>query len=83
MVIYSRLTEGNADWVIREQIAAFRALDQDVEWKVYGHDTPSDLPHRLLAHGFTAEDAESVMVLDIREAPAELLRPPRLSYPPG
>jgi len=76
MVIYSRLTEENADRVIGEQIAAFRALDQDFEWKLYGHDTPSNLKDRLLTRGFTAEDAESVMVLEVENAPAELLRPP-------
>lgn len=75
MVVYSRLTEANADRVIEEQIAAFQALGQPFEWKVYGHDGPSDLKARLLARGFTPEDSESVMVLDLQEAPAELLRP--------
>jgi len=75
MVIYSRLTGENADRVIEEQITAFRALDQDFEWKLYGHDTPSDLKDRLLSHGFTAEYTESVMVLAVEDAPAELLRP--------
>lgn len=75
MVIYSRLSEENADSVIEAQIAAFRDLGQDFEWKVYGHDAPADLKERLLARGFTPEDPESVMVLEIDEAPAGLLRP--------
>ncbi len=75
MVVYSQLTEGNADRVIEEQIAAFQAHGQDFEWKLYGHDTPANLKERLLAHDFTPETSESVMVLDLQEAPAALLQP--------
>ena len=75
MVIYSRLTEDRADQVIAEQIACFQGLGQDFEWKLYGHDTPADLKGRLLAHGFVAEPPESLLVLDLQEAPAKLLEP--------
>jgi len=76
-VLYSNLSAANADRVIEAQIAAFRALGQDFEWKVYGHDAPADLAQRLLDHGFIAEPAESVMVLELRQAPGALLAPVR------
>lgn len=34
------------------------------EWKTYAHDEPSDLPARLLAAGFVAEDTETVAIAD-------------------
>lgn len=74
-VIHSRLDAGNADRVIAEQIAYFQSIGQAFEWKTFGHDTPPDLHARLLAAGFEAEEPESFLVLDVEEAPAELLRP--------
>ena len=61
-VIYSQLSEDNADEIIREQIAFFEHLGQDFEWKLFEHDRPSDLKERLVAHGFTVEDAGAPMV---------------------
>lgn len=74
-VIYSQLTEANADAVIREQIAFFERLGQNFEWKLFEHDRPSDLKERLEAHGFLVEEAEAVMVLDLAEAPPVLWQP--------
>lgn len=74
-VIYSQLTEANADDVIREQVAYFESLGQNFEWKLYEHDRPSDLKERLEARGFTVEEGEAVMVLDLAEAPAFLWQP--------
>jgi GNAT superfamily N-acetyltransferase len=74
-VVYSRLDADSADRVIDEQIAFFEALGQDFEWKLYGHDTPADLRERLLARGFAPEEPESLLILDLQEAPARLLAP--------
>lgn len=73
-------TEGaELDELIARTIAHYR--DQtDVrafEWKTRGHDAPADLPARLLAHGFTAEEPETVM---IGEAAGLTTAPP---LPPG
>jgi GNAT superfamily N-acetyltransferase len=74
-VIYSHLTETNAEAVIREQIAFFERLGQNFEWKLFEHDRPSDLKDRLEAHGFLVEEAEAIMVLDLAEAPQVLWQP--------
>ena len=74
-VLYSQLDAGNADRVIAEQRAYFAGLGMEVEWKLYGHDRPADLGDRLLAHGFVPEELESVMVLDMLEAPDAYWQP--------
>jgi GNAT superfamily N-acetyltransferase len=74
-VLYSRLDEQTADRVIQEQVAFFTTHDLRLEWKVYGHDTPSDLGPRLKRFGFTPEEPETVMLLDLQDAPASLFEP--------
>ena len=74
-IIYSQLDETNVDQVIREQIAWFTARGQNFEWKAYDYDTPADLVARLAAQGFIIEESESIMVLDLAQAPAALLQP--------
>lgn len=64
-IIYSRLSEASADRAIEDQVAYFTPLGQAVEWKVYGHDRPSDLGARLAAHGFRADEPETLMVFDL------------------
>jgi hypothetical protein len=67
---YSALNERNADTVIREQVAHYHRLGAEVEWTVYGHDSPADLRQRLLLHGFQIGPRENVVVLDLQSAPA-------------
>lgn len=74
-VLYSQLDERNADRVIAEQQAYFAGLGQELEWKLYGHDRPADLGDRLAAHGFVPEEPESVMVLDMDDAPPVYWQP--------
>jgi GNAT superfamily N-acetyltransferase len=64
-VIWSRLTEAIADQLIAEQVAFFIERGQNFEWKRYGYDGPADLDERLLRHGFSREELESVMVMDL------------------
>ncbi|KPL80521.1 hypothetical protein ADN00_01345 [Ornatilinea apprima] len=85
-VIYSRLDESNADAAIEAEIARFRAAGQDFTWKVYDHDTPPDLKARLTTRGFSAQELEAVLVLDMDSAPPAFFHPPaqtarRLSDP--
>lgn len=68
-VSWSNLNEENADAAIRSQIEYFGKLGADFEWKYYSYDKPQDLPQRLLAHGFSAEEPEALMVADITDLP--------------
>jgi len=61
-VLWSDLDETDADVVIAEQIAYFTELGRDFEWKLYGHDLPTDLGQRLTAAGFTPEPPETLMI---------------------
>jgi len=74
-VNWSHVTAENADRVIREQIAYFTEHNFNFEWKLFGYDGPPDLGERLLAAGFAVEPVESVMILDLEEAPATQWEP--------
>lgn len=74
-VLYSRLTDENAEEVIGEQIAFYGRYGLSFEWKVYDHDTPSDLHARLLMQGFKVRERDAIMALDIHAASPILLQP--------
>jgi GNAT superfamily N-acetyltransferase len=63
-VVWSQLTPDSADAVIAAQRAYFMARGTPVEWKYYDYDQPPDLPQRLLAAGFEAEDEELMLVAE-------------------
>ncbi|AHI02138.1 GNAT family N-acetyltransferase [Kutzneria viridogrisea] len=50
------------DELIVRQREFFAARAEGVEWKTRGHDLPEELPERLVAAGFAAEDQETVLV---------------------
>ncbi|MFH7334485.1 GNAT family N-acetyltransferase [Streptomyces sp. KHY 26] len=64
-VLWSDLDAADADAAIQEQIAHFTALGTDFEWKHHSHDRPPALGARLLAAGFRAEPAETLMIGEI------------------
>ncbi len=74
-VAFSSLAHADVDAVISEQVRHYLALSAEVEWKVYGHDFPPDLRHRLERHGFEIGERETVVVLDLHERPAWLSEP--------
>jgi GNAT superfamily N-acetyltransferase len=41
--------------------------DQAIEWKVYGHDLPTDLGSRLAAAGFEPDESETLMIFALDE----------------
>jgi len=59
------LDERNADAVIDAQIERFSELGCEWEWKHYSYDTPADLPERLLAHGFRADEPEALLFAEL------------------
>jgi GNAT superfamily N-acetyltransferase len=88
VVIYSQLDETNTDDIIRQQVSYFESLGQDFEWTVYTHDQPPDLKERLSALGFTIEEVEAILVLDLEKASEKLWHPvhhhvQRISDPEG
>lgn len=70
MISFSSLTDDIADGIIAEQAAHYRELGTKVEWKVYQHDSPSDLLQRVEQYGFTAGPRETVLVLDLQNHPS-------------
>ncbi|MBH1937097.1 GNAT family N-acetyltransferase [Streptomyces sp. AV19] len=50
------------DELIVRQRNFYAARDQPVEWKHYAHDLPADLPERLRAAGFVADEPETVLI---------------------
>ncbi|MEU5340523.1 GNAT family N-acetyltransferase [Streptomyces sp. NPDC020766] len=66
-VLWSDLSESDADAAIAEQVRHFTGLGREFEWKLYGHDRPVDLGRRLRAAGFTAEPEETLMIAEVGE----------------
>ena len=64
-VLFARLDATSADDAIARQIAFLGAEGRSFEWKRFGHDGPPDLPERLTAAGFAAEEAETFVALDL------------------
>lgn len=75
MISFSSLPDDIADVIIAEQAAHYRGLATEVEWKVYQHDSPSDLLQRVKRHGFKAGPRETVLVLDLRSRPSWIYEP--------
>lgn len=70
-VVWSRLTPETADAAIAESVAHFTAGGaSEFEWKGYSYDTPADLPRRLAAAGFAAEEPETLMVAEAADLAA-------------
>jgi hypothetical protein len=74
-VSFSALSDDNADANIAEQVEFFRSQPGEVEWKVYAHDTPSDLLERLQRDGFDVGPHEAVLALDLQVPPKWIVEP--------
>jgi len=75
-VLWSDLSETDADAAIAEQVRHFTSLGLEFEWKLYAHDRPVDLGRRLRAAGFTAEPEETLMIVEVGELDLDV-RPPQ------
>jgi GNAT superfamily N-acetyltransferase len=64
-VLFARLDEASADAAIARQVAYFATTGRSFEWKHFSHDEPADLPARLTAAGFEADESETFVVLDL------------------
>ncbi len=74
-ILYSNLTEANADDIIRRETAYFDSIGHPFEWKVYDHDQPANLKQRLLEHGFVARERDAIMAVDAQNVPEALRQP--------
>jgi GNAT superfamily N-acetyltransferase len=60
-------------------VRAFAERGERFEWKLHGHDRPEDLPRRLLAAGFVAEETETVVIAPVAEIAVEPRLPESVS----
>ncbi len=74
-LLYSKLTPENADQVINDEITYFESIGHNFEWKLYSHDTPTDLIERLRQRGFEIDDPETILVLDMQNLSGILTQP--------
>lgn len=66
-VVWSDLDETGVDEAIAGQIAHFRELGREFEWKLYGHDLPADLGRRLRDAGFAPRPEETLMIGEVAD----------------
>ena len=71
-----------ADAAIAAQVRYFGALGLPFEWKLYDYDQPSDLGGRLTAAGFVPDEDEAVMVVEVRDVPADVTLPEGVTLRP-
>jgi GNAT superfamily N-acetyltransferase len=63
---------------IDEQIHYFARLGQAFEWTLYDFDTPASLKELLEARGFTCDDAEAFLALDVDAWSSDRRVPPEV-----
>ena len=66
-IVFSDCTSAELEAVISAEQASAAEAGHALEWKTYGHDTPPELPARLLAAGFAPDDEERVLVLPVTD----------------
>jgi GNAT superfamily N-acetyltransferase len=71
-ISWSNMNSENADEAIQSQVEYFKERNVDFEWKYYNYDQLADLPQRLMAHGFTSQEPEALMVADMNDLPVKL-----------
>jgi hypothetical protein len=75
-VSYTFADESRLDGVVKNEVAYFAPLNQPFTWKVYDHDPLPNVGTVLESNGFVRdEDKGDVMILDVENAPAQLLEP--------
>ena len=76
VVAFTLANEANLHDAIHREVDYFTPMNQPFTWKVYDHDRLPSLMDKLASHGFASDgDPADVMVLDVNNAPAELLQP--------
>ena len=65
------LVGADLDAFIRRQISYFAERGMAFEWKLHGHDQPTDLPDRLRAAGFVPDARETILIAPIERVPLD------------
>jgi len=73
------LAGAELDALIARQVEAFAARSEKFEWKLHGHDLPTDLPDRLRGAGFVAEDLETVEIAPVAKVAGAPVLPGEVS----
>jgi GNAT superfamily N-acetyltransferase len=73
------LEGADLDDLIARQVRVFAERGERFEWKLHGHDQPPDLPRRLRAAGFVAEDEETVVIAPVDHVAGSVRLPEHVS----
>jgi hypothetical protein len=61
-IIWQDLRADQFEAAIAEEVARAKAVNSELEWKLYSHDAPLGLAEALLAAGFEQQPTETIMV---------------------
>jgi hypothetical protein len=67
------------DELIARQVHVFAERGERFEWKLHGHDRPTDLPQRPRAAGFVPEDTETSVIAPVADIAGEVRLPEGVS----
>ena len=70
-VSFTFANERKLDRAIESTVEYFAPMHQPFTWKVYDHDQLPSLKDRLVSHGFSNEEGDPVMVLDLKRVPTQ------------
>lgn len=65
------LEGADLDELIARQVHVFAERGERFEWKLHGHDRPTDLPQRLRAAGFMPEETETIVIAPVGDIAGE------------
>ena len=65
-ILYTSLPSAMAPAAVRAEAERARSTGRTLEWKVYSHDLPPELPELLEREGFIPDEPETLVVLDLR-----------------
>ena len=66
-VLWTDLSDANADVAISAQLSRFAEIGEPWEWKHYSYDQPADLPQRLQQAGLVPAEPEALLIAEIAD----------------
>lgn len=79
IIVFSNLTSATAPGAVGAEANRARSLGRELEWKVYDHDRPPELPTLLEHAGFRPDEPETLVVLDLEDRSGNGTIPPGIS----